>query len=105
MVRNHQDGYPYLNLAYIFQTPKFLWYKLLVNEFCDTKDAGLLEIFQKYFFYFQTSTKNPYKTKNAGKGQEKFVIKSLPSKVSTHLNFIDKLFWSMNSGTPRARDY
>ena len=46
-----------------------------------------------------------YKTKNAGKGQEKFVIKSLSSNISGDLNFFGKNDGSMNSWTLRELDY
>ena len=35
----------------------------------------------------------------------KLVLKSLPSKISRHLNCVGKNYWSMNSETLRALDY
>ena len=46
-----------------------------------------------------------YKTKNVGKGEKKFVTKSLSSKIPEDLNFVSKNDWSMKSWTPRALDY
>ena len=53
MVRNHHDGYPYLNLSLFFlflflsRNLIFFWKKLLVNEFRTTKGGVLLGIFKK----------------------------------------------------------
>ena len=38
-----------------------------------------------------------YKTKNAGKGQDKFVLKSSSSKISGDLYFFGKNDWSIKS--------
>ena len=55
MVRNHQDGYPYLNLSYFFffflniQKRQFYWKYWLVNEFRTAMGGGLLGISKKLF--------------------------------------------------------
>ena len=63
MVRNHQDGYPYINLSYFFffveniQKRKFIWKNWLVNEFRTAMGGGLLEISKKNISIFKTRQK------------------------------------------------
>ena len=89
MVRNHQDGYPYLNLSLKVSLNKYpetpiplvtiIGQWVLRLQGC----AGILELFKKNNFQCLNCTKNgykvckSYKTKNAGKGEEKFVKTSL----------------------------
>ena len=63
----------------------------------------ITRVISKMYFQYLNSTRNgykswkPYKTKNAGKGEEKFVIKSLSSKISGDLNLFGNNDWSMKS--------
>ena len=58
MVRNHQDGYPYINLALffviIYRNVNFLGKKRLVNEFRTAMGGGLLGISKKIISIFKT---------------------------------------------------
>ena len=63
MVRNHQDGYPYLNLSYLFyffKLPETLIF--LVNSIGQwihgDEGQGNTRDIQKSNFHFQHSTKN-----------------------------------------------
>ena len=46
-----------------------------------------------------------FRGKDIWSGISRRVIKSLPSEIFRHLNFIGKNDWSMNSRTPRVWDY
>ena len=59
MVRNHQDGYPYINLSLFFfwkytETSIFFEEKKLVNEFRAAMGGGLLGISKKIISIFKT---------------------------------------------------
>ena len=49
MVRNHEDGYTYLNLHFFFIYPetKFFWVKLIVQGIPDGKGWGIVGILKK----------------------------------------------------------
>ena len=116
MVTNHQDVYPYLNLSLKVCLQKYpdtfiFFVKNIGQWILRLQGRWITRVFSLINFQRLTSTKNGYKvgtsyrTKNAGKGQEKFVLKSLSSKISGDLNLFVKNYWSMNSWTPRALDY
>ena len=71
----------------------------------------ITRVVSKFNFQCITFTKTglrdgiSYKTKNAGKGQEKFVTKRLSSKISGDPIFFGNNYWLMKPWTPRALDY
>ena len=67
--------------------------------------AAELETLKKFTFIFHLEKNNLQlgyftKQKNVGKGQEKFVLKTLPSTVSETPNFFVQSDWSINSWRP-----
>ena len=58
VVRNHQDGYPYINMSFfllkIYKNIKFFGKNLLVNEFGSAMSGGLLRISKKIISIFKT---------------------------------------------------
>ena len=114
MVRNHQNGYPYLNLALFFffeniRKHHFFWKKLLVNEFRTTMGNGLLGISKKIISVFKTWQKMVTKLGQFKKlkwpfSSLQFCTFLLLLKIYRIVNFFGKITWSMNSGPRWAGD-
>ena len=114
MVRNHQDGYPYINLALFFffniQKRQFFWKKRLVNEFRTAMGEGWLEISKKIISIFKTWQKMVTKFRQFKKLKWPFtslqicIYFFLIMKIYRIVNFFRKIYWSMNSGPRWAGD-
>ena len=60
MIRNHQDGYPYLNLHLFrkFTKTSILLVKLIGQGNPDDEGRGIAMNIKRNYFHFQNSTKN-----------------------------------------------
>ena len=110
MVRNHQNGYSYLNLSLfcLFKFPDLIFLvKLICQWILDGEGQGIAMDILKNHFHFQKSAKfliklGHFKRWNVEKGPGKLVTFLL--KISRHLNYFGRMDWLMNSGEQRAGD-
>ena len=107
MVRNHQDGYPYINLSLFcccwkYTETSFFWKNWLVNEFRTAMGRGLLGILKKIISIFKTWQKMV--TKFGQFKKRKWPFSSLQFciyfllKIYRIVIFLGKVYWSINSG-------
>ena len=78
MVRNHQDGYPYINLSYFKHTETSIFLEKLIGQWIPDRDGrGIARDIKKNYFHIQNLTKNGNKVGTISKAETTLLFSSV----------------------------